>query len=482
MDALRNELLKKKSKNTKLSNETKKNQNPLLGFSNKAKNNQKLKSNAYRIEQKVLRTTKSKNQDTKKPKFSETGNSNLISSELITNSPKSLKERINHVRIEFKRLGNPVILFGESIEDQELRLRNLKLKSVDVKEKSKGQRDDFGSIFKDTDTKLQEEQLRRDWIGVIASSELQEDIRKALMQNNKSKADSLIDYSTNFNQEKDDSKEDEIVLYLLKRAFINAKNSDTLIERSLELIKKSNTSTTDNINSNNNKVKHPLLDDDTFMLSTKFSETIISSNPDSNEYIYEYLKSFYSVWQLTPSKYKEDPNFTQDLLIVFFKRMLRKWIQKLENDLSKYQNNSNNNNTGFPINSSSESILSIKKKIAIQRQSQVNILPLLEHLKNRSLEKDVIQKLVEICYLVICREYMQANDVYLRLSVGNAPWPIGVTMVGIHERSAREKISASHVAHALNDEEQRKWIQGMKRIMTFSQNEWPSSDLSKMVG
>ena len=39
------------------------------------------------------------------------------------------------------------------------------------------------------------------------------------------------------------------------------------------------------------------------------------------------------------------------------------------------------------------------------------------------------------------REYLKANDSYLRLSIGNAPWPIGVTMVGIHERSAREKIS-----------------------------------------
>lgn len=28
------------------------------------------------------------------------------------------------------------------------------------------------------------------------------------------------------------------------------------------------------------------------------------------------------------------------------------------------------------------------------------------------------------------RQYQKANDSYLRLSIGNAPWPIGVTMVG----------------------------------------------------
>lgn len=80
------------------------------------------------------------------------------------------------------------------------------------------------------------------------------------------------------------------------------------------------------------------------------------------------------------------------------------------------------------------------------------------------------------------RQYQRANDSYLRLSIGNAPWPIGVTMVGcaeilfatsltyiavasIHERSAREKISSDQVAHVLNDEVSRKYIQSLKRYV-----------------
>ena len=35
---------------------------------------------------------------------------------------------------------------------------------------------------------------------------------------------------------------------------------------------------------------------------------------------------------------------------------------------------------------------------------------------------------------------------YLRTAIGNAPWPIGLTMVGIHERTGREKISSSKVS------------------------------------
>lgn len=55
--------------------------------------------------------------------------------------------------------------------------------------------------------------------------------------------------------------------------------------------------------------------------------------------------------------------------------------------------------------------------------------------------------------------FVQANDAYLQMAIGNAPWPIGVTMVGIHARTGREKIFSKHVAHVLNDETQRKYIQ-----------------------
>lgn len=92
----------------------------------------------------------------------------------------------------------------------------------------------------------------------------------------------------------------------------------------------------------------------------------------------------------------------------------------------------------------------------------------------------MLARIAEIVHHMQKRQYQKANDSYLRLSIGNAPWPIGVTMVGyarqiylpndiahekcsIHERSAREKISADQVAHVLNDEVSRKYIQSLKR-------------------
>lgn len=73
--------------------------------------------------------------------------------------------------------------------------------------------------------------------------------------------------------------------------------------------------------------------------------------------------------------------------------------------------------------------------------------------------------MAEIVHYMQIRSYQKANDAYLRLSIGNAAWPIGVTHVGIHERSAREGIAEGVIAHVLNDEVSRKWIQAVKRYV-----------------
>lgn len=66
------------------------------------------------------------------------------------------------------------------------------------------------------------------------------------------------------------------------------------------------------------------------------------------------------------------------------------------------------------------------------------------------------------------------------MAIGNAPWPIGVTMVGIHARTGREKIFSKNVAHVMNDETQRKYIQALKRLMTKCQEYYPT-DPSRCV-
>lgn len=55
---------------------------------------------------------------------------------------------------------------------------------------------------------------------------------------------------------------------------------------------------------------------------------------------------------------------------------------------------------------------------------------LANNLISQSVLPDVLARLAEIVHYVQKREYRNANDSYLQLSIGNAPWPIGVTMVG----------------------------------------------------
>ncbi|GAA5888659.1 hypothetical protein JCM16303_000884, partial [Sporobolomyces ruberrimus] len=120
-----------------------------------------------------------------------------------------------------------------------------------------------------------------------------------------------------------------------------------------------------------------------------------------------------------------------------------------------------------------------KVAAATQATSSEYLKPLFKQLRKRDLADDVLLAVAEITFYMQTREYLRANDAYLRLSIGNAPWPIGVTMVGIHERSGREKIFSSNVAHALNDETSRKYIQSLKRLLTFAQAIRPPADVSQ---
>lgn len=112
-------------------------------------------------------------------------------------------------------------------------------------------------------------------------------------------------------------------------------------------------------------------------------------------------------------------------------------------------------------------------------QTRVYVKPLLRKLKNKKIPEDILDSLTDIAKCLLRRDYLLASDAYLTMAIGNAPWPIGVTMVGIHARTGREKIFSKNVAHVMNDETQRKYIQGLKRLMTKCQELYPT-DPSKM--
>lgn len=119
---------------------------------------------------------------------------------------------------------------------------------------------------------------------------------------------------------------------------------------------------------------------------------------------------------------------------------------------------------------------SMKGKVASATHVQTvsYMKPLFRKLKQEDMSRDILECLVDIVKHLLNRDYLKANEAYLEMAIGNAPWPIGVTMVGIHARTGREKIFAKNVAHVLNDETQRKYIQGLKRLMTQAQKYFPT--------
>ena len=112
---------------------------------------------------------------------------------------------------------------------------------------------------------------------------------------------------------------------------------------------------------------------------------------------------------------RRDPDKTMSLLAIYFKRLLREW----EKDLEARPEAERRSTQG-------------KLATAIQKQSTEYLKPFFKLLKRRAVPQDVLERITEIAELMQKREYLQANDHYLRLSIGNAPWPIGVTMVGVY--------------------------------------------------
>jgi hypothetical protein len=125
-----------------------------------------------------------------------------------------------------------------------------------------------------------------------------------------------------------------------------------------------------------------------------------------------------------------------------------------------------------------------KQAYAAMLQALENMRPLFKKLEKFDLADSILEPVVEIVHAAQERRYVHANDGYLRLSIGKAAWPIGVTMVGIHERSAREKLHESDkgAAHIMSDESTRKWLQSIKRCLSFAQTRWPPTDQLQLMG
>ncbi|GAB4848216.1 hypothetical protein Ancab_002883 [Ancistrocladus abbreviatus] len=147
----------------------------------------------------------------------------------------------------------------------------------------------------------------------------------------------------------------------------------------------------------------------------------------------------------------------EDKILVFFKRLLNEWNQELDE-----------------MGDAERRTAKGKQMVATFKQCARYLNPLFKFCRKKVLPDDIKQALMLVVECCLKRDYLAAMDHYIKLAIGNAPWPIGVTMVGIHERSAREKIYTNSVAHIMNDETTRKYLQSVKRLLTFCQRRYPT--------
>ncbi len=103
------------------------------------------------------------------------------------------------------------------------------------------------------------------------------------------------------------------------------------------------------------------------------------------------------------------------------------------------------------------------------REAKLCLKPLRKKLKEKQLESAILDKLAIMVQYCNVNDYTSANSEYMKLAIGNAAWPLGVTSVGIHERANRSAIGEDKIAHVLSDEATRKYIHSFKRLIGYAQ-------------
>lgn len=138
---------------------------------------------------------------------------------------------------------------------------------------------------------------------------------------------------------------------------------------------------------------------------------------------------------INPALVLTEPEKSKALITVFFQRLMKEWAAVLDRRPEEEKQSLQGRNEDNAL-----------------KQTHEFLGPLFTLLrKPNSIKDDVAQSIGEMCYFMQHKDYVKANDAYMKLAIGNAPWPIGVVGVGIHERSASDRIGANQIARKEGD-------------------------------
>jgi hypothetical protein len=87
-----------------------------------------------------------------------------------------------------------------------------------------------------------------------------------------------------------------------------------------------------------------------------------------------------------------------------------------------------------------EKFRKLRKMMEKFKETQLHVQPLIELCEKYRLNKEILKCLYHASHFALNRDYVKATDHYMQIAIGNNPWPIGVTMVGVQERAGRSRI------------------------------------------
>merc|ERR1711920_894052 len=129
----------------------------------------------------------------------------------------------------------------------------------------------------------------------------------------------------------------------------------------------------------------------------------------------------------------------------------------------------------------------VKTEIAQHRQVRRDVRPLRKRLRLYIINEPLLDKIHDIVSKAADREYRDASEAYLDLTIGKAAWPVGIgcggsmlmeDAIGLHDRFNRMD-NVKDNAVTLNDDVTRKYVFALKRLMNVAQRYWPPDDPSK---
>ena len=149
---------------------------------------------------------------------------------------------------------------------------------------------------------------------------------------------------------------------------------------------------------------------------------------------------------------------SSDIILRWIATVFLRWKDELNGDLS---------GTWCPTDDLSD-------EIKLFMKTQNTLEPMIHALLSGQVDIELRKDLEAVVRFALAKQFADANNAYLRLSIGNKPWPIGVGHVFIQERASMDRIATS--THLMNNERVRGYVQSIKRLLTKASLFWDPSD------